>query len=141
MAKASRPAVPTPRVNVTVNIRPGAPPKDLGGHKGAGALPKGAPAKLAKLEAQLMKHLAANAEDRARFLTDPVGILRKVAPGEGELHAALDAARQTSGSVHPDVPDAQLGSLKVNVAKKPPAKKPPAKKPPAKKPPAGRKGK
>ena len=118
-AAAQAPAVPAPRVEVTVNIRPGPLPKDLGKLKGGAALPEHVADRLNEVEARLFKHLEAHPEEGARFLSDPIGVLRSVAPKETDLHGTLGAARETSGSIMPDVPDVQLASLKVNVAKRP----------------------
>ena len=116
------PSEPNPRVSVSVNIVGGAPPADLAKH--APNVPR---AELAKLEKTLMAHLKANPQDAARFLTDPVSILKKVSPKSTGLIASLAVTRAASAPTVTGSPAGDLHSVKVTVGK--PRKRPTARKP------------
>jgi hypothetical protein len=103
----------SPRVSLSVNIVGGAPPPDFGKHA-----PHVDVAQLAKLEKQLMDHLKANPADAARFLTDPTGVLKKVAPKQTKLIAALAATRGAKAKVVAPAAAGHLDSVKVTVGKK-----------------------
>lgn len=110
--QAGEAAAPAPRVNLTVNIKGGAPPEDLAERVPGLSVPE-----LAKLERTVMTRLAANPAEAARYLQDPIGVLRTVAPRAAKVIAALEAARTAAGSTLPGAADAELESLEVKAEK------------------------
>src|SRR5437879_1287479 len=90
----------TPRMSVRVTIRGGPPPADL-----ATRAPGVSADALAKLERALFDRLEADPTEAARYLRDPIGVLRRVAPQSTELLAALEAAYAAAASTVPDAPD------------------------------------
>ena len=97
------PLVPT--VNLTVNIRGGRPPGKLG-------------ETLGKHEEAVLDYLEKHPAERARLMTDPLGVLREILPHEKTLHAELAAMRAAKNTTAADVPDVELTSLAINVKRK-----------------------
>jgi len=94
-----------PKVNLTVNIRGGRPPGNLG-------------ALLGKHEEAVLDYLEKHPAERARLMTDPLGVLREILPHEKPLHAELAAMRAAKNTTAADVPDVELTSLAINVNRK-----------------------
>ena len=105
-------AVPTPIVNVTANVVGGAPPAEL-----ADQVPGLNVSDFAKLEKTVLDRLAGNPAEAARFLNDPIGVLRAAAPGSAKLIATLDAHRAAAAKTAPDMSGVDLQKLDVKVGK------------------------
>jgi hypothetical protein len=94
-----------PKVKLTVNVRGGRPPGKLG-------------ELLGEHEEAVLNYLEKHPAERARLMTDPLGVLREILPREKALHAELAAMRATKNTTAADAPDVELTSLAINVARK-----------------------
>lgn len=95
----------TPKVELTVNIRGGRPPGKLG-------------ELLGKHEKAVLDYLEKHPAERARLMTDPLGVLREILPHEKTLHTELAAMRAAKNTTAADAPDVELTSFTINVNRK-----------------------